>query len=59
MQQANTLMLSRTKCSFMGDIYEFDEVTDDEALVYALKIARALDKKTFIGTILQKLRINL
>lgn len=57
MKQSETLMLSRTKCSYMDEVYEFDELTADEIEVWRLKIMKLIDKPSFWTTILKKLQL--
>ena len=55
-RQSETLMLSRTKCSYRDSVYEFEENTAEEVEAIRMNLIKQLDKKTFIGMLLDKLK---
>lgn len=57
MKQAETLMLSRTHCVYMGETYHFDEVTPDEIEEQCMKLLGIINKKSWAKIVLEKLRL--
>jgi hypothetical protein len=54
--QSETLMLSRTKCEYRGEIYTFDEPTEDDIELIRLRLIKSLDKKNYLKELLDKLK---
>lgn len=55
MREAETVMLSRTSCIYLGEKYTFSPVTKDELVAHVDGLAKALDDRTWSKRLIDRL----